>query len=69
VVAVDIDSGDGALLRPEMTASVRIQLEARDVLALPARALRREAGRNVVTVLVDGHTEPREIRVGWRDGV
>ena len=69
VVAVEIDSGDGALLRPEMTASVRIQLEARDVLALPARALRREAGRNVVTVLVDGQTKPREIRVGWRDGV
>jgi macrolide-specific efflux system membrane fusion protein len=68
VVAVDIDRGDGALLRPEMTASVRIQLEERVVLALPARALRREAGRNVVTVLVDGQTEPRDIRVGWRDG-
>jgi multidrug efflux pump subunit AcrA (membrane-fusion protein) len=68
VVAVDINRGDGALLRPEMTASVRIQLEERVVLALPARALRREAGRNVVTVRVDGHTEPRDIRVGWRDG-
>jgi macrolide-specific efflux system membrane fusion protein len=68
IVAVDIDRGDGALLRPEMTASVRIQLEERLVLALPARALRREAGRNVVTVLVDGHAEPRDIRVGWRDG-
>ena len=69
VVAVDIGSGDGALLRPEMTASVRIQLEERVVLALPARALRREAGRNVVTVLVHDGTEPRDVRVGWRDGM
>jgi macrolide-specific efflux system membrane fusion protein len=68
IVAVDIERSEGALLRPEMTASVRIQLEERVVLALPARALRRDAGRNVVTVLVDGRTEPRDVRVGWRDG-
>ncbi len=68
VVAVDIDSGDGALLRPEMTASVRIHLEERVVLAVPARAVRREAGRNLVTVLVDGQADPRDVRVGWRDG-
>jgi macrolide-specific efflux system membrane fusion protein len=68
IVAVDIDHSNRALLRPEMTASVRIQLEERVVLALPARALRREAGRSVVTVLVDGHTESRDVRVGWRDG-
>jgi macrolide-specific efflux system membrane fusion protein len=68
IVAVDIDRSDGALLRPEMTASVRIQLEERVVLALPAHALRREAGRTVVTVLIDGRPEPRHVRVGWRDG-
>jgi macrolide-specific efflux system membrane fusion protein len=68
VVAVAIDSGDGALLRPEMTASVRIQLEERAVLAVPTRAIRREEGRNVVTVLLDGRAESREVRLGWRDG-
>ena len=68
VVAADIDANDGALLRPEMTASVRIQLEERVALGVPARAIRREGGRNVVTVLVDGRTEPRDVRVGWRDG-
>jgi macrolide-specific efflux system membrane fusion protein len=68
IVAVDIDRDDGALLRPEMTASVRIQLEERVVLAVPARAVRREGGRNVVAVLVDGQAELRDVRVGWRDG-
>jgi len=68
VVAVDIRGNDGALLRPEMTASVRIQLEERKVLAVPARAIRREDGRNVVTVLVNDRAERRTLRVGWRDG-
>ena len=34
VVAVDIASDYGGLLRPEMTASVRIHLEARSALAV-----------------------------------
>jgi macrolide-specific efflux system membrane fusion protein len=68
VVAVDIDPGEGALLRPEMTASVRIQLEEHVALAVPARAVRRDGGRNVVAVLVDGQAELRGVRVGWRDG-
>ena len=68
VVAVDIQDDAGALLRPEMTASVRIQLEERNALAVPARAIRREDGRNVVTVLVNDRPERRTLRVGWRDG-
>jgi len=68
VVAVDIHGDYGALLRPEMTASARIQLEERTVLAVPARAIRREDGRSVVTVLIDDRAERRTIRVGWRDG-
>jgi macrolide-specific efflux system membrane fusion protein len=51
-----------------MTASARIQLEERTVLAVPARAIRREDGRSVVTVLIDDRAERRTIRVGWRDG-
>jgi macrolide-specific efflux system membrane fusion protein len=51
-----------------MTAAVRIQLEKRVVLAVPARAIRREGGRNVVTVLVGDRRETRGVRVGWRDG-
>ena len=68
VVAATIDNDRAARLRPEMTAAVRIQLEKRVVLAVPARAIRREGGRNVVTVLVGDRRETRGVRVGWRDG-
>ena len=68
-VVIDIlDSHEGQL-RPEMTASVTIQLETKnDVLAIPARAVKRQRGKNVVYVAVDGQPEPREITVGWKDG-
>jgi len=68
VVAADIDGDYGGLLRPEMTANVRIQLEERTVLAVPARAIRREAGRSVVYVQSGDRTSAREVRAGWRDG-
>ena len=68
VVAIDIDDEDRGLLRPEMTASVRIQLETRTVLAIPARAIRQDAGRTVVHVVNGEATEIRPIRIGWRDG-
>ena len=68
VVAIAVDDEDRGLLRPEMTASVRIQLETRNVLAIPARAIRQEGGRSVVSVVNGETTEIRPIRVGWRDG-
>jgi multidrug efflux pump subunit AcrA (membrane-fusion protein) len=52
-----------------MTASVRIDLDRRTVLAVPARAIRQEGGRSVVRVVVDGGgSEARPVRMGWRDG-
>jgi HlyD family secretion protein len=52
-----------------MTASVTIFLEQRqDVLAAPSKAVQREQGRTVVYVLDGRRVEPREIKVGWRDG-
>jgi RND family efflux transporter MFP subunit len=68
VVAIAVDDEDRGLLRPEMTASVRIQLETRTVLAIPARAIRQDAGRSVVHVVNGAATEIRPIRIGWRDG-
>lgn len=57
------------LLRPEMTAGVTILLDKKtDVLAIPARAVKRHQGNNVVHVVVDGQPEMRPITVGWRDG-
>jgi RND family efflux transporter MFP subunit len=67
VTAVRIDATDG-VLRPEMTANVRIQLEAREVLAVPVRAVRRVEGQSVVYVGDVARPEARPVRVGWRDG-
>ncbi|HID76570.1 MAG TPA: efflux RND transporter periplasmic adaptor subunit [Planctomycetaceae bacterium] len=68
-VVVDIQTPHRELLRPEMTASVSIFLEKRKgVLAVPASAVQRRRGKNVVYVVADGRAEPREIKVGWRDG-
>jgi macrolide-specific efflux system membrane fusion protein len=68
VVAVDEDDESVGVLRPEMTTNVRIQLASRDVLAVPTRAIRQDAGQSVVYVLTEGRSERRAIRVGWRDG-
>ena len=68
IVAVDILDDSTRLLRPEMTASVRITLAPREALAVPARAIRREGGRNVVVVRGEEGDVVRPVRVGWRDG-
>lgn len=69
IVAVDILDDSTRVLRPEMTASVRITMPPREALAVPARAIRRDgAGRNLVVVRTDGGDTPRPVRIGWRDG-
>jgi len=66
---VEITSPYSGLLRPEMTASVTILLEARSrVLAIPAKAVKRVRGKTVVYVATAGGGEPREVKVGWKDG-
>ena len=68
-VVVDIQTPYHGRLRPEMTASVTIFLDRRqDVLAVPSKAVQREQGKTIVYVLEGGQAEPREIKVGWRDG-
>jgi macrolide-specific efflux system membrane fusion protein len=68
-VVVEITSPYGGFLRPEMTANVTICLEARQgVLAIPGKAVKRRAGKTVVYVSAAGGAEPREIKVGWKDG-
>ena len=68
VVALDIVSPYEGRLRPEMTTSVSLQLESRNVLAIPAKAVRREGGKQVVWVSANGHPTPREVKLGWKDG-
>jgi RND family efflux transporter MFP subunit len=65
---VELDPSEG-LLRPDMTASIRILVgERTGVLVVPTAAVRREAAERVVYVLEDGRTVRRVVRTGWRDG-
>jgi multidrug efflux pump subunit AcrA (membrane-fusion protein) len=67
-VVIGIEDAYAGLLRPEMTTNVSIFLEARrDVLAVPARAVKREQGRNLVYVVSEGEPQQRPVTVGWRD--
>lgn len=68
-VVLEIQTPYAGLLRPDMTANVTIFLEARTgVLALPAQAVKREHGKNLVYVSNGGQVEAREVKVGWKDG-
>jgi HlyD family secretion protein len=68
-VVIEIVTDYKGLLRPEMTASVTIFLDLRsNVLAVPAKALRRDRGKNVVYILSNGKPKPCEIKIGWKDG-
>jgi len=67
-VVIEIATPYEGLLRPDMTASVMITLDRRSgVLAIPAAALVRERGRNVVWVERDGDPVAQEVAVGWKD--
>lgn len=68
VVALEVVGDSVDLLRPEMTATVRIRLDARSALAVPTRAIRRDGGQSVVVVRTGRTTERRVVRLGWRDG-
>ncbi|MBN1939882.1 MAG: efflux RND transporter periplasmic adaptor subunit [Candidatus Aminicenantes bacterium] len=69
IVTVEITDNQGRILRPEMTANVTFFLEVRpNALAVPAAAIVRSGGERFVTVLIDGRTERRTVKTGWRDG-
>jgi len=60
------DSGD-YILRPEMTATVNIQLEGRDdALAVPNAAVKRDDGGTHVFLLAGEGSKRRGIRTGYR---
>jgi len=68
-VVIEIQGNEDKVLRPQMTAAATIFLEAKTgVLAIPAKAVKRERGKNVVYVMKDGQPQPREVKVGWKDG-
>ena len=68
VTELTIDPTYQDYLRPEMTTAVDIVIAPKTVLAVQARAVKREGGRDVVYVQgVDGPIL-REVKIGWRSG-
>jgi len=68
IVTFVITDFQGKILRPEMTANVKIFLAARkNALAVPTAAIVRDQGERYVTVLDGDRTERRLIKVGWKD--
>lgn len=55
------------VLRPEMTAHVRIVVEERDaVLMAPRTTIKRTVGRQYVMVQRDGRWMEQDVQTGWR---
>ena len=68
VVILVFDPHPEAVLRPEMTAHIRLLLERRrGVLTVPRAALRRRDGRRYVRVRRGEEWLEQQIEIGWRD--
>ena len=67
VVRLDFDRADQYILRPEMTAHVKLVVGQReDALSAPRSALKRRNGRQFLIVKRDGQWVEQEVRTGWR---
>lgn len=67
ITILKITDKKGKILRPEMTTSVNINLDThRNVLTLPNKAIRREAGQKIVNVSENGQTIQRIVKTGIR---
>jgi RND family efflux transporter MFP subunit len=67
VVRLEFDRIPNFVLRPEMTAHVRIIVDERNaVLTAPRAAIKRQAGRQFVVLRRDGAWIEQDVRTGWR---
>ena len=67
VVRLAFERPDSLVLRPEMTAHVRLVVDERsDVLTVPRRAIRRDQGQQFVLVSRNGAWVDQRIEPGWR---
>ncbi len=67
VVRLDFEAVDDFILRPEMTAHVRLVVaERQDALTVPRNALKRRDGRQFVMVRRDNEWAETAVRTGWR---
>jgi RND family efflux transporter MFP subunit len=67
VVRLDFETVEDFILRPEMTAHVRLMVaEREDVLTVPRNALKRRDGRQFVLVQREDGWVEANVRTGWR---
>jgi RND family efflux transporter MFP subunit len=67
VVRLEFERSDEFILRPEMTAHVRIVVEQRDdVLTAPRATIKRTVGRQYVMVRRGGQWAEQAVQTGWR---
>jgi RND family efflux transporter MFP subunit len=67
VVRLDFEPAENFILRPEMTAHVRLVVSEReDALTAPRNALKRRDGRQYMVVERDGEWVETNVRTGWR---
>ena len=67
VVRLDFEPVQNYILRPEMTAHVRLVVaEREDALTAPRNALKRRDGRQFVVVERAGEWVETDVRTGWR---
>jgi RND family efflux transporter MFP subunit len=67
ITIISIENPEGKL-KPDMTVSATIYLNKReDVLAVPNKAIKREGGKKVVTVMENNKPLQKAIKTGWKD--
>ena len=67
VVRLEFEPSAEFILRPEMTAHVRIVVDERDaVLMAPRATIKRTVGRQYVMVQRDGQWMEQSVQTGWR---
>ena len=67
IVRMEFDPQDSFVLRPEMTAHALLLLEQRSgVLTLPRNTIKRDQGRQLVTVQRGDRWVDQPIEAGWR---
>ena len=67
IVRLNFEPVDDYILRPEMTAHVRIVVDEREqVLTAPRATIKRSTGRQYVVVQRGGEWLEQDVRTGWR---
>jgi macrolide-specific efflux system membrane fusion protein len=67
ITIISIENPEGKL-KPDMTVNVTIYLNKREnVLAVPNKAIKREGGKKVITVLENNKPVQKAIKTGWKD--